>query len=194
MIQGIAIFGLNGGGKSTLTHALAKQIGCFELDVEDYYFPEQRESRKWALENNSVIDTEHLDELPFSNSRTKCEVQTAIMENIKTHPRFIISGVTMNWSDEILSRIDIAFLVQTPLEERLKRIQAREEKRFGARVLDSGDMFAQQMEFRKVVKNRESKAVEECAMKLGCPVIVIDGTLSVIHNLEKIIDNLNHLL
>ena len=37
-------------GKSTLTHALAKQIGCFEMDVEDYYFPEHRESRKYALE------------------------------------------------------------------------------------------------------------------------------------------------
>ena len=194
MIQGIAIFGLNGGGKSTLTHALAKQLGYFEMDVEDYYFPEQRESRKWTLENNSVIDTEHLGELPFSKPRTKSEVQTAIMENIKTHPWFIISGVIMNWSDEILSCIDIAFLVQTPLKERLKRIKAREEKRFGARVLDGGDMFAQQREFQKVVKNRDSKAVEECAMKLGCPVIVIDGTLSVIHNLEKIIDNLNHSL
>jgi len=50
MIQGISIFGLNGGGKSTLTHALAKQIGYFEMDVEDYYFPEHRESRKYALE------------------------------------------------------------------------------------------------------------------------------------------------
>jgi hypothetical protein len=116
------------------------------------------------------------------------------MENIKTHPKFIISGVTMNWCDEIISCIDTAFWVQTPLEERLKRIQMREEKRFGSRVLDGGDMFAQQMEFRKVVKNRDSKAVEECAMKLGCPIIVIDGTLSMIHNLEKIIDNLNHLL
>ena len=194
MIQGIAIFGLNGGGKSTLTHALAKQIGYFEMDVEDYYFPEQRESRKWALENNSVIDTEYLGELPFSNPRTKSEVQTAIIENIKTHPRFIISGVSMNWSDEILSRIAIAFWVQTPLEERLKRIQGREEKRFGARVLDGGDMFTQQMEFQKVVKNRDIKAVEECAMKLACPVIVIDGTLSVMDNLKKIIDNLNYLL
>lgn len=192
MIQGIAIFGLNGGGKSTLTHALAKQIDYFEMDVEDYYFPEQRESRKWALENNRIIDTEHLKELPFSNPRTKSQVQTAIMESIKTHPKFIISGVTMNWNDEILSRIDIAFWVQTPLEERLKRIQAREEKRFGARVLEGGDMFAQQKEFRKVVENRDSKAVEECAMKLGCPVIEIDGTLSVIHNLAKIIDILNY--
>ncbi len=190
MIQGIAIFGLNGSGKSTLTHALAKQIGYYEMDVEDYYFPEQRETRKWALENNSVIDTEHLGELPFSNPRTKNEVQAAIMEDIKAHPKFIISGVTMNWSDEILSRIDIAFWVLAPLEERLRRIQMREEKRFGARVLAGGDMFAQQMEFRKVVQNRDSKAVEECAMKLGCSVIVIDGTLSVIQNLEKITDNL----
>jgi adenylate kinase family enzyme len=194
MIKGIAILGANGGGKSTLTHALAKQIGYLEMDVEDYYFPQQRESRKWALENNCVIDTDHLDELPFSNPRTKSEVQTAIMENIRTHPRFIISGVTMNWSDEILSRIDLAFWVQTPLEERIKRIQAREERRFGARVLDGGDMFAQQMEFLEIVKNRDPKEVEECAMKLGCPVIVIDGTSSVIHNLENIINNLNHLL
>ena len=190
MIQGIAVFGLNGGGKSTLTHALAKQIGYFEMDVEDYYFPQQRESRKWALENKGVIENDQSDELPFSNPRTKSEVQTAILENIKIHPRFIISGVTMNWCDEILSRIDIAFWVQTPLEERLKRIQAREEKRFGARVLDGGDMYEQQMEFREMVKNRNLNEVEECAMKLGCPVIVIDGTLSVIHNLENIINNL----
>lgn len=194
MIRGIAIFGLNGGGKSTLTHALAKQIGYFEMDVEDYYFSEQRESRKWVLENDGAIDTEHLDELPFSNPRTKSEVQSAIMENIKTHPRFIISGVTMNWSDEILSRIDFAFWVQTPLEERLKRIQARVEKRFGSRVLDGGDMFSQQMEFRKFVENRDSKAVEESAMKLVCPVIVIDGSLPVIHNLEKIITIQNNII
>lgn len=188
MIHGIAIFGLNGGGKSTLTHALAKKIDCYEMDVEDYYFPEQRESRIWALENNCIFDSEHRDELPFSKPRTKNEVEFAILEDIKTHPKFIVSGVTMNWSDEILSRIDIAFWVQTPLEERLKRIQAREEKRFGARVLNGGDMFSQQMEFRKVVENRDLKAVEESALKLLCPVIVIDGTLSVTQNVEKILD------
>ena len=191
MINGIAVFGLNGSGKSTLTHALSKQISYLEMDVEDYYFPQQRESRRSALENNSVIENDQLDELPFSNPRTKNEVQTAILENIKIHPRFIISGVTMDWCDEILSRIDIAFWVQTPLEERLKRIQTREEKRFGTRVLDGGDMYEQQMEFREMVKNRNLNEVEECAMKLGCPIIVIDGTLSVIHNLEKITHSIN---
>ena len=189
-MRGIAVFGLNGSGKSTLTHALAKQTDYFEMDVEDYYFPEQRESRKWALENKEIIETEHLGILPFSKPRTKSEVQNAITDDIKTHTDFIISGVTMNWSEEILSRIGIAFWVQTPLEERLRRIQAREEKRFGARVLVGGDMFAQQMEFREIVRNRDSKVVEECAMRFACPVIVLDGTLPVTRNLEKMKDSL----
>lgn len=58
--------------------------------------------------------------------------------------------------------------------------------------LNGGDMFEQQMEFRKVVGNRDSKAVEESAIRLACPVIVIDGTLSVSQNLEKIIWTINH--
>ena len=188
MIRGIAIFGLNGGGKSTLTHALAKQTGYFEMDAEDYYFPEQRASRIWALENDSIIDTEHLGKLPFSNPRTKNEVQTAIMEDIEAHPKFILASVTMNWSDEILSNIDIAFWVQAPLEERLRRIRAREEKRFGVRALAGGDMYTQQAEFRKVVENRDSKSVEESAKKLSCPVIVLDGALPVAKNLEKMLE------
>lgn len=187
MIQGIAIFGLNGGGKSTLAHALAKQIDYFEMDVEDYYFPEQRESRKGALDNADVIETEQLGELPFSNPRTKSEVQDAILEDIKKHPKFILSGVTMNWCEEILSHIDIAFWIQTPLKERLKRIQSREEKRFGSRVLEGGDMYEQQREFRKVVENRDIKTVEECAKKFTCPVITLDGTLPVTQNLERVV-------
>ena len=191
-MQGIAIFGLNGGGKSTLAHALAKQIDFFEMDVEDYYFPEQRESRKWALENSNAINAEHLEDLPFSNPRTKSEVQDAIMEDIKKHPKFILAGVTMNWCDEILSSIDIAFWIQTPLEERLKRIQAREEKRFGSRVLEGGDMYEQQREFRKVVANRDRKIVEECAKKFKCPVIVLDGSLPINENLEVIVSHIRH--
>lgn len=189
-IKGIAIFGLNGGGKSTLAHALAKKTGYFEMDVEDYYFPEQKVSRQCALENSNIITTEYLGELPYSNPRLKCEVQNAILDDIKAHSKFILSGVTMNWYDEILSHIDIAFWVQTPLEERLRRIQAREEKRFGVRVLAGGDMYEQQLEFRNVVANRDSKAVEESAKKLSCPIFVIEGTLPVEKNIEKIIDYL----
>lgn len=36
--------------------------------------------------------------LHYSDPRTKNEVQAAIIEDIKAHPKFIISGVTMNCS------------------------------------------------------------------------------------------------
>ena len=191
MVQGIAIYGLNGGGKSTLTHALAKTMGYYEMDVEDYYFPEQRESRQWALENSDVINTDHLGKLPFSNPRSKSEVENAILDDIEAHPNFILSGVTMNWSDEILSHINIAFWIQAPLEERLKRINRREEKRFGPRVLLGGDMYKQQIEFQNVVANRDLKSVEESTTKLRCPIIIVDGLLPVTKNVQKIMDYLN---
>ena len=191
MMNGICLFGLNGSGKSTLAHALAKRIHYFEMDVEDYYFPEQRKSRKWAMDNDNIIVTEHLGNIPFSVSRTKEEVQNALIKDMQIHQKFIISGVTMNWNEDIRSRMDIAFWVQTPLEERLKRIKMREEKRFGERVLLGGDMYIQQMGFREVVENRDPKTVEESAKRLQCPVIVLDGTISVEENLERIMEHLN---
>ena len=189
--MGIAVFGLNGAGKSTLTHALAKEINFYEMDVEDYYFPEQKESRKNALENAEIVDTGSPEEVPYSNSRSKEEVQEALLEDVKAHPNFILAGVNMNWCEEILSRIESAFWVKAPLEKRLERIQYREEKRFGARALTGGDMYEQQKEFRKAVASREENSLEECIQKLSCPVVVLDGTLPVGCNIKKIKEYIN---
>lgn len=193
MVQGIAILGLNGAGKSTLAHALAKRIGYYEMDVEDYYFPEQKTSRRWALENEKIIETEYLGEIPFSNPRTQSEVQGTIMQDIERNPQFIISGVTMNWSEEILAKLEVAFVVKTPLELRIKRIQLREEKRFGNRVLTGGDMYEQQLEFRNVVRNRDERMIEESVKRLKCPIIVLDGTADITDNLNKIIGAIDNL-
>ena len=189
--MGIAILGLNGAGKSTLTHALAKELKFYEMDVEDYYFPEQKESRKNALENIATSAADFSEELPYSNSRSKAEVQTALLEDVKAHPDFILAGVNMNWCEEILSHIEFAFWVKAPLEKRLERIQQREEKRFGARALQGGDMYEQQKEFRKVVASREEASLEECVKKLFCPVVVLDGTLPAEINIKKIKETIN---
>lgn len=164
-----------------------RTMDYFEMDAEDYYFPEQKESRKWAMDPNGLPVTEPLGTVPFSVARTKEEVQNALINDFRIHPRFILSSVTMNWNEAILSRIDLAFLVQTPPEERLKRIRIREEKRFGERVLPGGDMYLQQMEFRTASKNRDPKEAEESAKRLNCPIVVLDGTKSVEENLKRIL-------
>ena len=187
MIRGIAILGLNGTGKSTLAHALAKQTGRFEMDVEDYYFPHQRASRISALEGGEVKPSEGI---PFALSLSKDEVQRALIGDMDAHPEFVIAGVTMNWCDEILGRIDAAFLLSAPAEVRLERIRGREERRFGARVLPGGDMHAQQEQFRRMARGRNPKDAEESAARLGCPVIALDAQLPTEENLRTILEYL----
>lgn len=188
MIRGIAIMGLNGAGKSALAHALAKEYGFFEMDAEDYYFPQQRESRMRALENRASSGGESDAGLPFAQPRTKDEAQAAMLSDMKQHPRFVLSGVTMNWCDGILARIERAFVIRTPQEERLRRIQSREVKRFGRRVLEGGDMFEQQAQFREMARNRDYRMVEESACRIGCPVTELDGTLPIEENIRRIVE------
>jgi len=190
MAQGIAFCGLNGSGKSTLAHALAKATGYFEMDAEDYYFPEQKSSRQQALEGAENIKTYHLGDVPFSVPRTKDEVQAAMLADMQAHPQFVLAGVTIRWRSEILERIGLVFWVQTPAEERVRRIQMREEFRFGDRVLPGGDLYEQQYEFRKMAFERDIGAVEQSLQGLKCPVLRLDGTLPVEQNLKTILERL----
>lgn len=179
MVRGIAIMGLNGCGKSTLAHAITKRLDFYEMDVEDYYFPEQKNSRQAVLEQQYDVKCEYKGELPYSMPRSAKEVQEMIRNDIEKHPQFVISGVTMNWDEDILSVIDVAFILEVPAEERVKRVQHREEVRFGSRVMSGGDMYEPQKAFREIIGNRSNERVEESANKLHCKKVRLDGTKSI---------------
>lgn len=110
-----------------------------------------------------------------------------LLKEIEKHPQFIISGVTMNWDEKILTAIDIAFILEVPSKERVKRVQQREELRFGPRVLPGGDMYAQQKEFRDIIANKSKQSVEESADKLQCKKVKLDGTKSIEENVDIIL-------
>ena len=174
MYNGIAIIGLNGAGKSTLAHVLAKKLHYFEIDVEDYYFPEQRSSRINALEGRTSADVSFI---PYLSPRAKSEVEFAIRKDINCNPQFVLSGVTLNWSESILSQIDIVFYLHVPLIERLRRIRSREAKRFGSRILPGGDMYEQHIEFLNKVENRSEQEITRSLENLSCPVVNVEKLL-----------------
>ncbi len=188
MTGGIAIVGLNGSGKSTLGHLLAKKTGYYEMDVEDYYFPEQRESRRNALEGKTDTTT---SAVPFSAPRGKDQVEKALLDDICLHPDFILCGVTLNWSDELLSSIRAVFRLKTPSDVRVDRIKSREESRWGARVSEGGDMYDSQLEFRKMAAGLSETKVSDSIGKLNCDIIELNGTLPPEENAQIIIDYLN---
>ena len=194
MIRGIAIMGLNGCEKSTLAHTIAKRLDFYEMDVEDYYFPEQKNSRQAVLEQQYDVKCEYKGELPYSMPRSAKEVQEMIRNDIEKHPQFVISGVTMNWDEDILSLIDVAFILEVPAEERVKRVQHREEVRFGSRVMSGGDMYEQQKAFRDIIGNRSNERVEESAAKMLCKKVRLDGTKSIEENISIIMSALDELV
>ena len=57
--QFIALVGPSGCGKSTLAHTIAKRLDFYEMDVEDYYFPEQKNSRQAVLEQQYDVKCEY---------------------------------------------------------------------------------------------------------------------------------------
>lgn len=189
-MRGIAIMGLNGCGKSTLAHALAQRLGLYELDVEDYYFPEQRLARRAALEGRPETCCERSGSLPYARPRDRREVQERIAADIERHPRFVICGVTMNWDARILSAIDVAFILEVPAEERVRRVSQREQFRFGARVMPGGDMCEQQRAFRDLIGRKSHRLVEESADRMPCRKIRLDGARRIDENVDIILGTL----
>ena len=183
MYNGIAIIGLNGAGKSTLAHVLAKKLHYFEIDVEDYYFPEQRSSRINALEVRTSADVSFI---PYLSPRAKSEVEFAIRKDINCNPQFVLSGVTLNWSESILSQIDIVFYLHVPLSERLRRIRSREAQRFGSRILPGGDMYEQHNEFLNKIENRSEQEITRSLENLSCPVVNVEEILPLRNDILKI--------
>lgn len=183
MFNGIAIIGLNGAGKSTLAHVLAKKLHYFEIDVEDYYFPEQRSSRINALEGRTSADVSFI---PYLSPRAKSEVEFAIRKDINCNPQFVLSGVSLNWIESILSQIDIVFYLHVPLSERLRRIRSREAQRFGSRILPGGDMYEQHNEFLNKIENRSEQEITRSLEKLSCPVVNVEEILPLRNDILKI--------
>ena len=190
MFNGIAILGLNGSGKSTLAHALARELGYYEMDVEDYYFPNQRDSRRSALEGQPSVQNQSAAAIPFSAPLPKPDAEAAILADMERHPRFVFSGVNLNWEERILSQIEIVFYLQVPREERVRRIHERESRRFGARVLPGGDMYDQQTGFLRTASARDESTVLDSLTGLSCPVVPLDGTQPIPAILRQILDRL----
>ena len=114
------------------------------------------------------------------------EVEEAIAKEVLAHPRYVMTGVTINWNAEILSTIKHVFWLRTETEERVRRVKEREEKRWGDRVTEGGDMYEQQKSFRELIAGLTEDKVQRSIDKLDCEVIQIDGTRSVSDNLSII--------
>ena len=82
--------------------------------------------------------------------------------------------------------------MKTNTDERVRRVKDREERRWGIRVAEGGDMYEQQLSFRNLIENLTEDKVKDSIGKICCDVIELDGTLPVQKNVEKIINRMEN--
>lgn len=168
MADKIIICGLNGVGKSTLGRRLSEALDCKFMDIEDYYFPKTDEGYIYA------------------SSRTRDEVAHLLGKDMKKHDNFILASVKGDYGNEIVSMFTLAVLVSAPADIRINRVKNRSFEKFGERILPGGDLYEKENSFFEMVKGRSEKYVEKWLRSVDIPVLRVDGTKPIDHNIEII--------
>ena len=170
----VHIFGGSGSGASTLGRAVAAEYGCFFMDTDDYFW----------------MPTDP----PFREKRPREQRLALIREEFSAYERVVLSGSLCGWGDPLIPLFDLAVRMELPPEIRLSRLETRERSRFGDRILPGGDMERQHREFMAWAARYDTAGPEirsralhdKWQEKLACPVVELDGSLSVEALLKKL--------
>lgn len=164
----IIVCGGNGAGKSTLGKELSQELDWKFMDVEDYYFPVNSMDYNYEL------------------ARTREEVSSLLLEDLKLYDNFILASVKGNYGEEVSSMFTCAVLVCVPKEIRMKRVIDRSYKKFGDRILQGGDLYEKEKRFFDMVEHRSDDDVTTWLNSINIPIIRVDGTQPIDRSIKAI--------
>lgn len=166
--RGILIFGPNGSGKTTLGRELARVLGFWHMDIEDYHFLPSK--------------------IPYTAARSREECLRLLLSDMEKHRTFVLSAVTGEFGDIIPQFYELAVFLSAPKELRMARIEQRAQDQHGPRVRLGGDMYEQHTQFADFAANRDLSKIEQYAETLHCPVVRIDGAVDWRQNAKALAD------
>ena len=174
----IHIFGASGSGTSTLGRALAEKTGFRFMDTDDYYWlpAEPMYTLKRPIPERLALMVRDLDECSDA----------------------VLSGSLVGWGDPLIPRFTLAVRLNTPTPVRMERLRRREYARYGDRVLPGGDLYEQSQAFLAWAAQYDdglpplrSRALHDLwQQKLSCPLLTLDGTLSLDELAEAVLQKL----
>ena len=158
------IFGASGSGTSTLGRKLAESLNLFFLDTDDIY---------WTPTDP-----------PVQTPRDRTARTALLSEILAGKDRWVISGSLCGWGDIVMHEFTLAIFLDTPTPLRIKRLQKREQERFGPRILPGGDMHAEHVDFIQWAAGYETGPITErsrlmhetWSKQLTCPLLRLDGS------------------
>jgi adenylate kinase family enzyme len=126
-LERVHIFGAAGCGSTTLGRALACELECQYLDVDDVY---------WL----PTIP-------PYQSKRAAAERIRMLEAATRWTTSWVLSGAIVGWGDALVPTFDLVVFLYVPAEVRLARLRAREQERFGTAVEPDGSMYEQHQAF-----------------------------------------------
>jgi len=177
MKRRIHILGASGAGTSTLGEALSRVLPHAQLDSDDYFW-----------------------ERKFTEPREIQERLLLLRRDLKNKEPWILSGAVCGWGDGLRPLFDLVIFLWIPQELRLERLRAREYERYGEEVLPGGSMYEAGQTFLEWaalydhagVEVRSKVLHEEWMQALGCPVLRLEGDLSVEERVEEVLKYLSN--
>jgi adenylate kinase family enzyme len=126
-LERVHIFGAAGCGSTNLGLALACELKCQYLDVDDVYW---------------------LPTIPPYQTRRPAAERIRMLEGA-THwtKNWVLSGSIVGWGDAMILTFNLVVFLYVPGEVRLARLRAREQERFGTAVEPNGSMYEQHQSF-----------------------------------------------
>lgn len=133
----INIFGSSGSGSTTLAKKIAENYHYQFIDVDDYLWKKT--------------------DPPFTDRYTNDEALALIKEALDDRPA-VIAGSLVGIGDELKPYICLFVYINLDKEIRIKRINEREIRRFGDRILPGGDLYDQHQNFLQWVSEYEDNS------------------------------------
>lgn len=162
--------GASGTGTSTLGAVLATRLGCPCVESDDALW-------------------EPTDP-PFTRLRPAADrlawLRAALPEGGAAE-RWVVAGSMVGWGDALLPSLDLVVFLSLEAGTRMDRLRARESERYGARVVQGGDMAANSAAFLawaaaydKAGPKQRSRALHEAWLRdVPCPVLRLDAAVPV---------------
>lgn len=176
MKRRIHIMGASGAGTSTLGQALARRLPHVHLDSDDYFWEQK-----------------------FSKQREITERLSIIKGDLEQREPWILSGAVCGWGDVLRPYFDLVIFLYIPPKLRLERLQAREYGRYGKESLPGGIRYEDVQAFLEWAslydtagpEVRSRSLHEAWMMELDCPVLRLEGDLSVEERVEAVMNYLS---
>src|SRR4051812_16942112 len=175
----VHILGASGSGTSTLGAALAEQLGCTHLDVDDYFW----------------LPTDP----PFQQIRDRQERQALLGADLDPDSSWILSGSLCGWGDTFIPLFDLVVFLWIPPDIRLARLAAREQQLFGETALAPGgrmhEIHTQFMTWAADYDDgdlsmRSRQLHEQWLQALPCPILRLEDEGSVAEHVEAVMRRL----